>query len=160
MVKDESRVPEILKQLKLLNNKRVRVGVFSDEIGLVAGVNEFGAKIKVTDKMRAYLHSIGLHLKDTTKFIVIPERSFLRSTFDNKKVIDSVFERGEDVFFNDFNVLKMLDVIGKSMGEKIKIKISSNIKPENHPFTIIKKGSNKTLVDKGSLEKSITYEVK
>lgn len=40
----------------------------------IAAVHEFGAEINVTDKMRGYLHSIGLHLKPTTTVIKIPAR--------------------------------------------------------------------------------------
>lgn len=39
--------------------------------------HELGAKIKVTPKMRAYLHSIGIHLKPSTTHITIPKRAFL-----------------------------------------------------------------------------------
>lgn len=44
----------------------------------LGAIHEFGATINVTDKMRAYLHSQGLHLKADTQQITIPARSFLR----------------------------------------------------------------------------------
>lgn len=50
-------------------------GLTNAELG---AIHEFGATINVTDKMRAYLHYIGIHLKPDTKTIVIPTRSFLR----------------------------------------------------------------------------------
>ena len=39
--------------------------------------HELGAHIKVTPKMRGYLHSIGIHLKPSTTHITIPQRAFL-----------------------------------------------------------------------------------
>lgn len=49
----------------------------------LGAIHEFGAEIPVTDKMRAYLHHIGVHLKPETTTITIPARSFLRDTFFN-----------------------------------------------------------------------------
>lgn len=48
----------------------------------LAVIHEFGAVIEVTPRMRSFLHRVGLHLRATTRFIVIPERSFLRNGFD------------------------------------------------------------------------------
>ena len=50
----------------------------------IARVHEFGKLIEVTPKMRAYLHSQGLHLKPDTEYIVIPPRSFLRATLNDQ----------------------------------------------------------------------------
>ncbi|MDR1021026.1 MAG: hypothetical protein LBL73_09735 [Synergistaceae bacterium] len=49
----------------------------------IAWVHEYGALIEVTPKMRAYLHSQGLHLKPDTEYVVIPPRSFLRATLND-----------------------------------------------------------------------------
>ena len=43
-----------------------------------AMIHEFGAVIKVTDAMRVYLHSKGIHLSGKTKKIVIPPRPIMR----------------------------------------------------------------------------------
>lgn len=62
----------------------VEVGVFGGRAG-IADVHEFGKVINVTPKMRGYLNSIGIHLKKSTTKIIIPERSFLRSTAREEK---------------------------------------------------------------------------
>ncbi len=49
----------------------------------IAWVHEFGCTIGVTEKMRAYLHSQGVNLKKSTRYIRIPERSFLRATLND-----------------------------------------------------------------------------
>ncbi len=41
---------------------------------------EYGARIRVTEKMRGYLHFKGMHLKKTTQFIVIPSRPHFMPT--------------------------------------------------------------------------------
>lgn len=56
----------------------------------LGAIHEFGATINVTDKMRRYLASQGLHLKKDTTQIVIPARSFLREPLlgpDGKKAL-------------------------------------------------------------------------
>lgn len=41
-------------------------------------IHEFGGMINVTDKMRRYLHSIGIHLRSSTTKIHLPPRPFMR----------------------------------------------------------------------------------
>lgn len=41
-------------------------------------VHEFGAVIRVTPRMRGYLHSIGIHLRRRTDRVHIPKRPFMR----------------------------------------------------------------------------------
>jgi hypothetical protein len=68
----------------------VKVGIFG-ESALVACVQEFGATIKVTSKMRAFLRRFGIYLRKDKEVIKIPPRSFLRSTFDeNEKEIEQL----------------------------------------------------------------------
>jgi phage gpG-like protein len=43
----------------------------------IAHIHNEGWKIEVTPKMRMYLHSIGIHLKNSTRYIVIPQREFM-----------------------------------------------------------------------------------
>jgi phage gpG-like protein len=56
----------------------------------IAAVHEFGTVIPVTPKMRAYLHYQGIHLQKDTFAIYIPERSFLRATFDSDEFRENV----------------------------------------------------------------------
>jgi hypothetical protein len=73
------------KAAKSLDGVKVYAGVLTGEHQWLAGIHEYGAKIPVTPKMRAYLHSIGVHLKKSTTLIVIPERSFLRAGYDTNR---------------------------------------------------------------------------
>ena len=63
----------------------------------VASVHEReeGTRIKVTPRMRAYLHGIGLHLKPTTTEIFIPGRPFVKPSYEDfkeKGVAKELFE--------------------------------------------------------------------
>lgn len=60
----------------------------------LGAIHEFGCTITVTEKMRNYLHSQGVHLKKNTTTVVIPTRSFLRmpllSSEGKKELLDIV----------------------------------------------------------------------
>ena len=51
-------------------------------------IHQFGGKIKVTPKMRAFLHYKGIHLRKNTENINIPARTYLGVTpNDNKHIV-------------------------------------------------------------------------
>lgn len=159
-IKDTNNIPKLKKNLKKISGKKVEVGIFGKELALIAGVNEFGTKIKVTKKMRDYLRVKGLFLKKSTTKITIPERSYLRSSFDNKKNIDQAFKFAQKILDTNENINQALNSLGVKMSAIIKKKISSNIPPTNHPFSIEQKGGkNKTLIDKGVLLNSVRHEI-
>ena len=58
------------------------VGIHSGRPSIIAQVQNNGATIAVTDKMRGYLSAkFGIHLKASTTHIVIPGRSFWDDAF-------------------------------------------------------------------------------
>lgn len=159
---DKNRIPELRQQIKALDGKKIQVGVFGDkeaDLAMIAGVNEFGADIKVTDKMRAYLHYIGIHLKKTTTVIKIPERAFLRITMDKKDTISKAVRFAERIFDRNQDPNQILDAMGASLVSSVQDTIESNLQPSNSDITVQKKGSAKTLQDKGRLKQGITYKI-
>lgn len=88
--KNKQTVQALVNLMEDLGEKySIRVGIIGDEAyekhphtdltnAELGAIHEFGATINVTDKMRGYLHHIGIHLKPSTTNIVIPTRSFLR----------------------------------------------------------------------------------
>lgn len=91
----------------------------------------------------------------------IPERSFMRSTFDEKQAkikrdMDSQFS---SVVEGKSTVYRALQYIGERHQQDIQAKIKSGVNPENSPVTIERKGSSKTLIDTGALVQSIRYVV-
>jgi phage gpG-like protein len=89
----------------------------------------------------------------------IPERSFLRSTYDAnvdklKKIKD---EESTRILAGQSTMRKSLGRIGEWMATQIKLKIKSNIPPALSEMTIAKKGSDVALIDSGQLIQSITH---
>ena len=66
-----NKIPQITQTLEALSKKRIEVGAIQGEHAWLAAIHEYGCEITVTPKMRAFLHSQGLHLKDSTKVIKI-----------------------------------------------------------------------------------------
>lgn len=145
-----------------LQGRKVNVGYLEGgEMAWLAAIHEYGCRIKVTPKMRAYLHSQGLHLKATTDEIVIPERSFLRAGWDNHK--DEVIKKTDPLIADVLGGTMSADQFCQTVGLLLKSKIQDYAvdlrSPANHPFTIKRKGSSNPLVDSGDMVGAISYEV-
>lgn len=173
-VHDETKVPEFLEMLDELYNTHLEIGVFSDGKGGerhnknsditvlgIAIVHEFGVEIKVTDRMRGYLHSIGIHLKPSTRTIKIPERSFIRAGYDEEK--ENIIKQSEKLLEKVMRLELPVDVFFNTLGEIIAGRIQEYLTdlrtPSLHPVTIASKGSSSPLIDTGRLRESITYKV-
>lgn len=135
--KDNSK--KVLASLKAFSDKKLVVGVVNPTIAGYGTYNEFG-----TDK--------------------IPQRSFLRSTYDEqinkwRRFIETTIK---SILKLDVAApVKEWDKLGHLAVGKVRQKLSSNIPPPNAPATVKKKGEGKTtLFDTGALLKAITYEVR
>lgn len=156
----KNKFPEMERAVAELDGRRVNVGVYGEQAWL-AGIHEYGCRIKVTDKMRAYLHRQGLHLKKTTEYITIPERAFLRNGYDSSKE-DAVRKAGAvlpSVLDGSMDTDDFLKMVGMVLSSNIKDYATSLDSSPNHPFTIEQKGSSNPLMDTGDMIGSITYEV-
>lgn len=106
-VNGSKKVLKALNQLMKDLDKKVsiRVGIIGNKAyekhphtdltnAHLGAIHEFGATIQVTEKMRAYLHHIGINLKPETTTITIPARSFLRDTFFNSQAKECLMDVG------------------------------------------------------------------
>lgn len=94
------------------------------------------------------------------KEVKIPERSFVRSSFDDRKDIRHVVRKSLRIFDAEVSVEKIFDRIGLGITAIIQKKIKSNIQPANSPITTeIKGGKTKTLVDTGRMGQSVTHRI-
>ena len=157
-----NKLPSITKTLETLSNKKIEVGAIQGESAWLAAIHEYGCEITVTPKMRAFLHYQGLHLKESTKVIKIPERSFLRKSHDEKG--EQVLKQSERalglVVSGQMSFEQYLDMVGRDHVTMIKEFIVELDSPPNHPFTVEQKGSANPLVSTGGLVESISYRVK
>ena len=141
------------------SKKMLNVGFLQKEISKIAIINEYGAKVPVTDKTRALFNKYGFHLKDSTKFINIPPRPFMQRTAtenENKwaDIIDKLIVKYQ------YDVDKVLAVFGEIVESAIREMIEDGEFQANHPLTIaIKGGVGKPLVHTGKMSKSVSYEV-
>lgn len=161
-IRDNNRLPEIIKTVEELNGSKMHIGVLGEgEQQMIAGVQEYGLKIAVTDKMRGYLHSQGLHLKKDTHHITIPERSFIRAGWDENEqdIMDLSDQMIPELLNKGISVSAFLDALGQESADRIKDFARDLRNPENHPFTIEQKNSSNPLVDTGGMIGAITYEI-
>lgn len=163
-VQDTTKVPQFLKMLEDLTSYHLEIGIFGEDDGeilMIANVNEYGCNIDVTDKMRGYLHTIGIHLKSSTKTINIPERSFMRGGYEDSK--SKFISNGNKLLTKVINlelpVQAFYDALGEYIVGRIQKYMTSLKNPPNHPATVNQKGSTNPLIDTGRLRESITYKV-
>lgn len=164
---DTSKVADVLERIRLLESMYVKVGVISSAGGqmlMIANVHEFGCDIPVTDKMRGFfIYNFGVALRADTKTIKIPERSFIRSSFDSKG--DQVGDQGErlldQVVNGDLPVKAFYDLLGQTSVNAIRNFLIQNVtSPANVALTIANKGGKSNpLVNTGRLVGSIDYEI-
>lgn len=123
-------------------------------------------KIGVLGSEGNHEESEGLTVVDVATFNefgteTIPERSFIRSTVDQK--FNTYLERSKQLqakcVLQELSVGKALSVLGELIQSDIVATINQGVEPENSPRTIAMKGSSKPLVDSGQLKQSIRYKV-
>lgn len=166
-VSDTNKVKEILQRIEALKSMYVKVGILSSESGeilMIANVHEFGKEIEVTDKMRGFfLYKFGVGLKKDTRVIKIPERSFIRSSFDARQ--DKIGEHGdkliEMVLNGDLEVRSFYEMLGQTASDAIKDYLINNVvAPPDTELTVRNKhGKSNPLVNTGRLVNSIDYEI-
>ncbi len=160
---DRNHIPEIIQKLDRIDGSKIRAGVLGQgKTQMIAGVHEFGINIAVTPKMRKFLATQGLHLKKSTNFIRIPERSFIRAGWDSneREILDRCEEFLKDAFILSVPASAVLDGMGQETLDRIKDYARDLDNPDNHPFTVERKGSDNPLVDSGHMIESIDYEIR
>lgn len=169
-----------LKDLSKMLGKHysVKIGILAEnnkpisenmDLAGIGAVQEYGARIKVTDKMRGFFrHNFGVNLKKSKDYIEIPARSWLYEPIKNpefrKQILDYVGEQELFEEIADKDMMKHLaNIIGEvGLSQIFKAFTNGGINgewPSNNAITVAQKGSSMPLVDKGDLKRSITYEV-
>ena len=178
-----------LKQLIKAMSKKysVKVGLLANKGGSEAisedmdlaglgALQEFGADIKITQKMAAFLHfkaeELGLPPSNGKGdgYVHIPARSWLQMPLERrkdlqKKIIQYFGESKEDVehyIAQTGDLMSLAIMIGTAAVNQIQEAFQTEGFGEwksNSPYTIANKGSAMPLVDTGSLRQAITFEV-
>jgi HK97 gp10 family phage protein len=92
----------------------------------------------------------------------IPERSFMRSAFDEhiNDLSAELDRRYAQVQAGTKTVYQALGLAGLMHQDQIKNKIDTNVPPPNSPVTVAQKGSSHTLIDTGAMKNSIHYIIR
>ena len=110
------------------------------------------------------MYQFGVGLKATTTHIKIPERSFIRSAFDEKKEEMNKYGEGliREVLAGELDVQMFYTTLGAKFRDIIKHHLINNVNsPPNTQFTIDNKGGKSNpLVNTGQLANSIEYEIR
>lgn len=154
-IHDNNRIPKIVDDLKKVQRANIEVGIFESDSPrtlMIARVHEYGVEIEVTESMRGYLASIGYPLRKETEEIKIPERSFVRTSFDdNEKEWTELAGKGmARILGGKIDVKQMLNQLGQKMVSDIQTKIKNVDDPPNSRMTVERKGSSNPLVDEGA----------
>lgn len=101
-------------------------------------------------------HELGLDLPR------VPQRSFIRDTFDENKnrYMSLAAKDAVRAMLGEIRDSDLLERVGLRMKADIQRRIARGIPPPNAPRTIARKGSSKPLIDTGQLRRSITFEVR
>lgn len=136
VLKDNTK--RIKSELRKIGNEKLVVGVIDPTIAGYATYNEFGTQN-------------------------IPQRSFLRSTYDEQiGKWQKQLEQDISAIVNmKADSSRVWDMLGEKAKGDVQRKLASNIAPANAPSTIKAKGAGKTtLFNTGALLRAITYEVR
>jgi hypothetical protein len=145
-------IQERIDELAGRSDPHVRVGILEAKGG---GETDEDSGIAMTDLGR--IHEFGDEASG------IPERSFIRRTFDERRdeLARMQGELTEAVIAGEVSPAKALDLLGGWGAGEVKKRIAQgpHIPPPNAPATIARKGSDRPLVDNGQLVNSINHEV-
>lgn len=146
----EDNFPQLQQVVADLSKYRLEIGIFGEDDG--------SGKSYV---MIANVHEFGVVISKPSGNIVIPERSFMRSTFDEKEREWAKFMEGRlrKVLNFDMTVEQMYEQVGAKAASDIQRKIRDLDTPPNAESTIEKKGSSNPLIDSGDMRRRITWKV-
>ena len=132
----------IQKELKLIDKSYTQIGIQKD-----AG-NEDGGE-SIADVGASNEYGLGQ----------VPERSFIRSTFDEKrfKIYNIIDKKYSLVLKGKSTVKRQLALLGEYMEGAIKRKITNLRSPPNSQVTIKIKGSANPLIDTGRMRASMRH---
>ena len=89
----------------------------------------------------------------------VPERSFMRSTFDKTvdKLVQARAKLVGGVYDGKIPAKTAAGLLGEMHQQDIQRKITSHPPPPNAPSTIKRKGSSGTLIDQGTMRASVRW---
>lgn len=183
---NRSGMDELLREVERLNTGHVDIGIFGDtnsDVVKYAAANEFGAVIKhpggtdygyrnAKDRKKGkvrFLHSQSRFEKATwlgatgAHTIVIPERSFIRGTFDDpgtkRRLADQCDRLTDRVLQRELSARQAFGTLGTAGQSLVRRKIKEGPWVPNAKATIRRKRSSAPLIDSRRMTNSVIYRV-
>jgi len=150
---------EFMRELKKIKRQPiVKVGFQEEKGNALHPGGSMGTK-PLTVVQVATFNEFGT--EDADGNLHVPERSFIRSTMDEKrrellKVNKKLYRQIAEGTMSTERALKILGIKIKALIQK---KITDLRKPANAPSTIRRKRSSNPLIDTGLMRQSVTYKV-
>ena len=122
VTRDTNRNPEIARAIASMGGQTLRVGVFPEsgrKQFAICAAHEYGTHISMTPRMRRFLGAKFAEQMSTPGggSVTIPERSYVRSTFDSKhEEWRELFGRGVDALIDggQTDAYELLRLLGAS----------------------------------------------
>lgn len=152
-VQDESNVEQYLKMLGELSSTHVEIGILGD--------GEKYSDGNMTVLGVATIHEYGINVVGKNgKKINIPERSFMRGSYDsNKQKIFDLERELEKVLNLEMSVDAFFNLVGEYSVGLIQQYLTDLKSPPLAESTIEAKGSSNPLIHTTKLRDSITYKI-
>lgn len=157
MVKVNERfnhLPKIKKELEYIKNHSIIIGIMDD-----------GKKHPESDDITmlelAKVHEFGATIQQENRTIKIPERSFIRTGYDeNKKdILKDANKLVDDIIAQKTTAKPAMEALGQVIVTKLQKHLTNLKEPPNAPSTIKQKGSSNPLIDESHLRQAITYKI-
>lgn len=130
---------------------------FSAHVGILASKGGAEVEGELSLLQIAAIHEFG------SRRAGVPERSFIRRTFNTKRdeLVKMCTRLCREVITRGMNVEKAYALLGQWGAAEVKKTITEGegVPPPNAPRTVLAKGSSRPLVDTGRLVGAISYEV-
>ena len=141
---------DLYKKIGAAADRHVKVGVLASKGGLAEHDG-------ITMVELAAIHEFGSPAAN------IPERSFLRRTFEVKEKEFAAITRklATQIIKTDMTIDKALNILGAWGSAEVKkfVTVGDNVKPALKKATIDRKGSSRPLIDTGRMINSVQWEV-
>lgn len=140
---------QLMKELRELAELEVRIG-YQRGKGAVTSADD--------DKSRADLVDIAMWNELGT--VNIPSRPFMRDSADkHMEDINHMLAAQKDALLKGATAREILNTIGLFQQDLIQTEIEQGDFVANAPSTIKKKGSDKPLIDTGTMKNSVHYQI-
>lgn len=152
--------------LKKKADNKVNVGWFEESrypngepIAGIAYIQNYGAVINVTDKMRGYLGVRGLHLRKDKHQVVIPPTHFMQKAIgQQKKWRDIAHEIYSLVIFGDMSDEEALKLMGETLrGSILESMIDGHYSPDSAATVFLYRNAYKDQKTTGDIAKRLSH---